>query len=51
MGLGRHVIRTCRQDWFDDTGVHFDKNHYPFILWEFPDDLYDQLITWIRATV
>lgn len=53
MGLGRQVIRTCRRDWFDaeGKGVHFDKNHYPFLLWDSPDDLQDQLINWIRATV
>lgn len=36
-GLGIAVILTCRKDHFDK--VHFDTNHYPYVVWETPQDL------------
>lgn len=34
-GLGLPVIYLCQEEYFksDDHKVHFDTNHYPFILW------------------
>ena len=39
-GLGRKVIYTCRQDFFDTAKTHFDVNHHMTILWQ-PDNLAD----------
>jgi nucleoside 2-deoxyribosyltransferase len=51
MGLDVSVIRTVREDWFkpdtakepDKRGVHFDVEHYSFIQWKDPADLYQKL--------
>ncbi len=37
-GLGRPVIYTCRKDYFQERGTHFDTNHLHTVLWE-PNDL------------
>lgn len=58
-GRGLPVIRTCRKDWFDETDetgvkknhLHFDINHYNFILWESHEDLKQKLINRIKATI
>lgn len=53
MGLGIPVVWTCRGDWFDRAGghdgVHFDTNHYPFIVWETPANLRKQLADRVNA--
>ena len=48
-GLGLPVIWTCRKDHFDD--IHFDVNHYNFIVWETGEDLYEKLKNRIQATI
>ena len=58
-GRGLPVIRTCKKEWFeekDENGylknhLHFDINHYNFILWENHEDLKEKLINRIRATI
>ena len=57
-GFGLEVIRCCNQEWFDsvdDKGnknkLHFDINHYNFILWKNELDLKSKLINRIRATI
>ncbi|WP_051280464.1 hypothetical protein [Anaerovorax odorimutans] len=57
-GRGLEVIRTCKKEWFegeDDDGIknhlHFDINHYNFILWENYEDLKLKLINRIKATI
>lgn len=57
-GRGLQVIRTCKKEWFegkDEKGnpnrVHFDINHYNFILWESHSDLKEKLINRIKATI
>jgi len=39
-GLGRKVIYTCREDFFDAGHVHFDVSSHTLIKWN-PDDLSD----------
>ena len=34
-GLGLEIIYTCEDEYFHKEKVHFDTNHYPFILWKF----------------
>lgn len=58
-GKGLEVIRTCKKSWFDEVDesgnkknyLHFDINHYNFILWESFEDLKDKLINRIKATI
>ncbi len=57
-GRGLEVIRTCKKEWFDgedENGnknhVHFDINHYNFIIWKDYNDLKEKLINRIRATI
>lgn len=57
-GRGLEVIRTCNKSWFDgqdDKGVknhlHFDVNHYNFILWDNYEDLKEKMKNRIRATI
>lgn len=55
-GLGLPVIWTCREDWFNPPGdetrkIHFDIDHYNFIVWKDGEDLKQKLINRIRATV
>ena|SRR2546425_3726241 len=47
-GLGIAVIWCCRKDWFDK--VHFDANHYNFIIWETPDELVERVHNRIIAS-
>jgi hypothetical protein len=49
IGYEIKVIWTCREDYFKN--VHFDANHYPFILWKGPDELKKRLIAKIEATM
>jgi len=48
-GLGLPVIWTCRKDHLDD--IHFDVNHYNFIVWEAGEELYEKLKNRIQATI
>lgn len=50
-GLGLDVIYTCKRDYFEKEGVHFDVNHKNFILWEDGPDLYRKLRARISATI
>ena len=55
-GLGLPVIWSCREDWFNPPGdasrkIHFDVDHYNFIVWKDGEDLKQKLINRIRATV
>jgi hypothetical protein len=49
MGLGREVIRTCREDDFDN--LHFDTRQYPHIKWSSPEDLRNALTERITAVL
>ena len=42
-GLGIPVVWTCRQDYFDKEGVHFDTQQYNHIVWDDPADLREKL--------
>lgn len=48
-GLNIPVIWTCQED--DLVNVHFDINHYNFIVWKDGDDLYKKLKNRILATI
>lgn len=59
-GLGKQVIFTCRQDWFDGEmagivvvkeKVHFDVNHQNIIVWKTEEELKIKLSARIRATI
>jgi len=57
-GIGKEVINLCHKEWFDDHNtpnhaVHFDVNHYNFIVWETGKEKKAriQLSNRIRATV
>ena len=58
-GYGLEVIRSCKKKWFDEKDehghdknhLHFDVNHYNFILWESAEDFKEQLIYRIKATI
>lgn len=56
MGLGMPVIFTCSESWVDQSGdpwfkgVHFDVNHYPFILWKNAEHLREQLMWRLAAS-
>ena len=50
-GLDRIVIWTCQKEFFNTKGLHFDTNHYNHILWDNAEDLKNQLINRIRATL
>jgi nucleoside 2-deoxyribosyltransferase len=49
LGMGRHVIWTCRSDHKDD--MHFDTRQYNHILWADSADLEKQLYARIVATM
>jgi len=51
LGVGKAVIFTCRRDWFDRNGVHFDTEHRNHILWRDPAELREKLRARIEATV
>jgi hypothetical protein len=48
-GMGLPVIRCVKEDNFEK--LHFDKNHYNFIIWKTPSDLEDQLYNYICAII
>jgi hypothetical protein len=48
MGLGLHVIRTCRKG-EDFKNLHFDTRQYFHIEWEEPQDLKEKLVNRINA--
>ncbi len=48
-GMGLPVIRCVKEDDFDN--LHFDKNHYNFIIWKTPEDLENQLYNYICAII
>lgn len=57
-GKGLEVIRTCKRDWYDGydenrlkNHLHFDVNHYNFIIWDNYEDLKEKLINRIKATI
>jgi nucleoside 2-deoxyribosyltransferase len=58
-GRGLEVIRTCNKKWFEDKDengnnknhLHFDVNHYNFILWDDFTDLKEKLKNRIAATI
>lgn len=60
-GLGKPVILTCRNDWFDGEmdhdgkvikeKIHFDINHLNVIVWNTVDELKERLISRIKATI
>jgi hypothetical protein len=49
MGIGIPVIRTCRKD--DVDKLHFDTRQYSHVVWQTPEDLKDNLIHRISATL
>jgi len=52
-GIGRPVIYTCEEGYFEKHGTHFDTNHHQTIIWK-PSDLdlaASELKTTIRATL
>lgn len=53
-GMGLPVIRTCNQGWLEENDknkLHFDVNHYNFIMWKTEEELKERLIDRIRATI
>lgn len=53
-GLGKPVIMTCRDDWFNTSeqrNVHFDVSHMNFIVWKDGADLGQRLLDRIVATI
>jgi hypothetical protein len=55
MGFKIPVIHLCNKTYFEnkDTEIHFDKNHYPFLLWEWDrgEDIKNKLQLRIEATI
>jgi hypothetical protein len=49
MGLGQHVIWSCRKD--DKRNLHFDTRQYNFIEWEAESELRLRLKRRIEAVV
>ncbi|MBJ7963038.1 MULTISPECIES: hypothetical protein [Bacillus] len=49
MGLGKPVIWTCRRDHLEN--LHFDTRQYSHIVWETKEDLREQLLNRIMATI
>lgn len=58
-GFGLEVIRACNKNWFEEKDaygnnvnhLHFDINHYNFILWENESDYKNKLVANIKATI
>jgi len=50
-GLGRPIIRSCKKDWFNTHGLHFDVKHYRTIIWEDSEHLIKELKENIRANI
>ncbi len=51
LGLGAHVIWTCREDFLPKLAEHFDTRQYNHLGWNDPADLARKLRTRIEATV
>jgi len=49
LGLGQKVIYTCRNADFES--IHFDTNHYQYIVWETPEQLKKGLIDKIEVFI
>ena len=49
LGLGQRVIYTCNKESFDDT--HFDINHFPHVVYENVEELYQKLKDRIEAWI
>jgi len=49
MGLGIHLIWTCREDHI--VKAHFDTRQYNHVLWSTPEELRDRLTARIEATI
>ncbi|MCL1806701.1 MAG: nucleoside 2-deoxyribosyltransferase [Oscillospiraceae bacterium] len=58
-GLGRPIIRCCKDEWFNKkdkdgkrvNSLHFDVQHYNTIIWKNHEDLYRQLKNNIRVNI
>jgi nucleoside 2-deoxyribosyltransferase len=57
-GRGLEVFRTCKKEWYDGLDekceknrLHFDVEHYNFIMWQNHDDLMKQLKDKICAII
>ena len=52
-GLGKPVIYTCRADWFNADGTHFDTEHHHTIAWDpsAPHRAAESVKSTIRATL
>lgn len=50
-GLGLPVIWTCQKKSFNENHIHFDVNHFNFIVWENEDELYEGLKNRIGRTI
>ena len=52
-GLGKKVIYTCEETFFDEKKTHFDTNHHQTVVWDSaePDKAAEQLKATIRATL
>jgi nucleoside 2-deoxyribosyltransferase len=48
-GLDRSVIRCCKEEWFNEHGLHFDIKHYRTIIWKDSEHLIKELKANIRA--
>jgi len=49
LGLGQNVIYTCRKSDFEN--IHFDTNHYQYIVWETAEQLKKELIDKIEVFI
>ena len=50
LGLGTHIIRSCKDDEDELNNLHFDTRQWNHILWTDANDLKKKLINRIRAT-
>jgi hypothetical protein len=50
-GLGREVIWTCNEKYFEELKKHFDTRQYNYLRWSTAQDLRQQLADRLRATV
>jgi nucleoside 2-deoxyribosyltransferase len=48
-GLGKPVIWTCRKDWFQKENIHFDVEHFPFLIWEKESELMEKITNRVKA--
>jgi hypothetical protein len=49
LGRGMKVIYACRKDWFEKS--HFDTNHFPHIIYNEPNELYEKIKLKIEAWI